>query len=37
LAGGLRYTHLTCASNDSAIERINALMDQITIDWGKVK
>ena len=33
----VRYTHLTRTSNDSAIERINALMDQITIDWGNVK
>ncbi len=33
----VRYTHLTSTSNDSAIERINALMDSITIGWGNVK
>jgi integrase/recombinase XerD len=33
----VRYTHLTSHSNDSAIERINALMDNITIGWGSVK
>lgn len=33
----VRYTHLTSTSNDSAIERINALMDKIAIDWGNVK
>jgi integrase/recombinase XerD len=33
----VRYTHLTSTSNDNAIERINVLMDSITINWGCVK
>lgn len=33
----VRYTHLTTTGNDNAIERINALMGKITVDWGKVK
>lgn len=33
----VRYTHLTTGSNDAAIERINAMMSNITINWGNVK
>jgi site-specific recombinase XerD len=33
----LRYTHLTSESKDSAIDRINALMNGITISWGNIK
>jgi integrase/recombinase XerD len=33
----LRYTHLTSHSTDNSIERIHALMNQIVIDWGRVK
>jgi site-specific recombinase XerD len=31
-----RYTHLTRHSNNTAIERINALMSQFSIEWGSV-
>ena len=31
-----RYTHLTSHSTDTAIERINLLMGQLTIDWGSI-
>jgi site-specific recombinase XerD len=33
----VRYTHLTTGSNDAAIERINAMMSNISINWGNVK
>ena len=33
----VRYTHLTSTGTDSAIERINVLMDSIAIHWGRVK
>jgi hypothetical protein len=32
-----RYTHLTDRTKHHALERINALMDGFTIDWGRVK
>ena len=32
-----RYTHLTDQTKHHAIDRINALMDGFTIDWGQVK
>ena len=32
-----RYTHLTSNTQDNARERINALMDQISIGWGNIK
>ena len=32
-----RYTHLTGHTKDSAKERINHLMGQISIGWGGVK
>lgn len=31
-----RYTHLTSHSTDAAIERINRLMTQLTIEWGTI-
>jgi site-specific recombinase XerD len=32
-----RYTHLTDQTKDNAKDRINALMDQISIGWGNIK
>ena len=32
-----RHTHLTGHTKDNAKERINRLMDQISIGWGGVK
>lgn len=32
-----RYTHLTSVSTDSAIARINTLMNSISVGWGNVK
>lgn len=32
-----RYTHLTSASTESALERINRLMGSIQVTWGQVK
>ena len=33
----VRYTHLTTASNEATIVRINSMMINISIGWGKVK
>jgi integrase/recombinase XerD len=33
----VRYTHLTTASNEATIVRINLMMINISIGWGKVK
>ncbi len=32
-----RYTHLTSNTNHNARETINNLMNDFSIDWGKVK
>jgi site-specific recombinase XerD len=32
-----RYTHLTSHTNDQMSERIAALMNRFTLDWGGVK
>lgn len=32
-----RYTHLTSHTHDAASERINALMQRFSIQWGTVK
>lgn len=32
-----RYTHLTSHTNELASERIAALMNRFTLDWGGVK
>jgi site-specific recombinase XerD len=32
-----RYTHLTSHTQDNARDRINALLNQISIGWGNVK
>lgn len=32
-----RYTHLTDTTNDNARDVINALMNDFSIDWGKVQ
>jgi integrase/recombinase XerD len=32
-----RYTHLTSNTNRNAQEAINRLMNDFSIDWGKVK
>jgi integrase/recombinase XerD len=32
-----RYTHLTSRTEGNAKERINALMDRISIGWGDIK
>jgi integrase len=32
-----RYTRLTDQTKDNAKDRINALMDQISIGWGNIK
>lgn len=31
-----RYTHLTTRTNRNAEQAINALMDGISIDWGRL-
>ncbi|WP_407084213.1 tyrosine-type recombinase/integrase [Thauera humireducens] len=32
-----RYTHLTSHTAESARERIDALMQRFTLDWGAVR
>ena len=32
-----RYTHLTSHTTESARERIDALMQRFTLDWGAVR
>ena len=33
----IRYTHLTDHTKDNAADRINALVGQMSINWGNVK
>ena len=33
----IRYTHLTDHTKNNAADRINALVDQISIGWGNIK
>ena len=32
-----RYTHLTSHTHESARERIDALMQRFTLDWGAIR
>ena len=33
----VRYTHLTDQTKQHAIDRINGLMDEFSITWGRIK
>lgn len=32
-----RYTHLSCATDNQARERIDALMSRFSLSWGAVR